>query len=95
MDFEWDEAKNRANICKHGITFETAQRIFESPFFSILDNRRAYGEERFISIGKSDNIVVLVVVHTDRNGRTRIISARPASRKERQTYYAKTRQSTH
>ena len=91
MDFEWDEAKNRANIRKHGIAFEMAQLIFKSTFFTKLDLRNAYGEDRFISIGKIDDIVVLVVVHTDRNERTRIISARPASRKERQAYYEKTR----
>jgi uncharacterized DUF497 family protein len=91
MDFEWDEAKNRANIRKHGIAFEMAQLIFKSTFFTKLDLRHTYGEDRFISIGKIDDIVVLVVVHTDRNERTRIISARPASRKERQAYYEKTR----
>jgi uncharacterized DUF497 family protein len=91
MDFEWDEAKNRANIRKHGIAFEMAQLIFKSTFFTTLDLRNTYGEDRFISIGKIDDIVVLVVVHTDRNERTRIISARPASRKERQAYYEKTR----
>jgi uncharacterized DUF497 family protein len=91
MDFEWDEAKNRANIRKHGIAFEMAQLIFKSTFFTTLDLRHTYGEDRFISIGKIDDIVVLVVVHTDRNERTRIISARPASRKERQAYYEKTR----
>jgi uncharacterized DUF497 family protein len=91
MDFEWDEAKNRANIRKHGIAFEMAQLIFKSTFFTTLDFRHTYGEDRFISIGKIDDIVVLVVVHTDRNERTRIISARPASRKERQAYYEKTR----
>jgi uncharacterized DUF497 family protein len=91
MDFEWDEAKNRANIRKHGIAFEMAQLIFKSTFFTKLDLINTYGEDRFISIGKIDDIVVLVVVHTDRNERTRIISARPASRKERQAYYEKTR----
>ena len=91
MDLEWDEAKNRVNIRKHGIAFEMAQLIFKSTFFTKLDLRNAYGEDRFISIGKIDDIVVLVVVHTDRNERTRIISARPASRKERQAYYEKTR----
>jgi len=91
MDFEWDDAKNQANIRKHGVSFETAQRIFENVFFTTFDKRQAYGEDRFISIGISDHIVVLAVVYTDRSGRTRIISARPASRRERQTYYAKTR----
>ena len=60
MTFEWDEDKNRINIGKHGVSFETATRIFEGP--------------------------VLAVIHTDRSGKTRIISARPADRTERNRY---------
>lgn len=87
MDFEWDDAKNQVNIRKHGVSFETAKRIFEGPVYTCLDDRDDYGEERFISIGMVDGIAVLVVVHTDREGRVRLISARPASNKERQRYY--------
>lgn len=53
MDFEWDEQKNQANIRKHGVSFVTAIRIFDSPVFSRLDDRHDYGEERFMSIGMS------------------------------------------
>ena len=86
MEFEWDEAKNQCNIQKHGVSFELAQRIFEGPMLTAVDTRKDYGEGRFISIGTVDGIALIVVVHTDRKERVRLISARPASRKERQIY---------
>lgn len=94
MEFEWDETKNRANIRKHGVSFATAARIFEKPFLTRRDDRRQYGEARYISVGEVDGVAVVVVAHTNRGGRTRLISARPASRKERQAWYEHTRQST-
>ncbi len=89
MEFEWDEDKNRSNIAKHGISFETAVRIFNRPTVDQIDDRFEYGEQRTISIGVVDMIAALVVVHTDRNGTLRIISARKANRRERQHYEAK------
>jgi len=62
----------------HGVNFETASRIFESFVFTVTDSRFNYGEVREISIGAIDNLAVLTVVHTDRDGRKRIIPARPA-----------------
>ena len=87
MQFEWDKEKNASNIRKHGVSFETAKRIFENPVLTWLDDRQDYGEDRFISIGTVDAVAVVVVAHTDREGRIRLISARPASRKERQRYH--------
>lgn len=46
MQFEWDDLKNRANVAKHGISFETASGIFEGPFITAQDTRGAYGEAR-------------------------------------------------
>lgn len=89
-EFEWDEAKNLANVRKHGISFETAGRIFDGPVFSWLDRRRKYGEERQLSIGEVEQALI-VVAHTRREGRTRLISARPASRKEREAYHERIR----
>ena len=86
MEFEWDKAKSRANVAKHGIDFETAKRIFEGPVLMRPDRRRDYGEARYISVGQVEAAVV-VVVHTWRDGRVRLISARPASRKERQIWH--------
>ncbi len=87
MDFEWDENKNHANISKHGVSFELAKQVFGSPVFTRLDTREDYGELRFMSIGECSNGTILIVVHTRRQGRIRLISARPASRKERDIYY--------
>jgi uncharacterized DUF497 family protein/uncharacterized protein (DUF4415 family) len=75
--FEWDEDKNLHNIGKHGVSFEIASRIFEGFVFTVTDSRFDYGEVREISIGAIGNLAVLTVVHTDRDGRKRIISARP------------------
>ena len=86
MNFEWDEAKERQNIEKHGVSFEDAKRIFGGFTVDAVDDRFEYGEERIISIGMIDGILILVVVHTDRDGACRIISARQAKRKERKRY---------
>lgn len=86
MRFDWDEEKNQANIKKHGVDFETARRIFEGITITAIDDRQDYGEVRAISIGVVDNVAFLAVVHTDRKGITRLISARPASRRERRRY---------
>ncbi|MYH33810.1 MAG: BrnT family toxin [Cenarchaeum sp. SB0669_bin_11] len=91
MNFEWDEGKNRTNIYKHGVSFETARRIFEGPVLSWLDVRYDYGENRYIGVGSVGAGALLVVAYTKRNGSIRLISARPASRKERQAYHEKTR----
>lgn len=69
------EAKNLINIAKHGVSFELAVRIFDGPVLSWLDQRTDYGELRGVSIGMIDQAAVLTVVHTDRSGRVRIISA--------------------
>ena len=86
MQFEWDERKNRDNIAKHGIGFKDAARIFEGPVLSWVDERHDYGEVREISVGRFDGVAILTVVHTDRRDVVRIISARPASREERNRY---------
>lgn len=86
MQFEWDEAKDRANVAKHGIDFETAKRIFDGPVLTRPDRRRDYGEERHIGIGRVEAATV-VVAYTQRGGRLRLISARPASGKERKAYH--------
>ena len=91
MEFEWDEAKNQTNVRKHGIGFDTARRIFEGTVATSADRRQDYGEERHISIGQVGAGAVIVVAHTERGGRIRLISARPASRKERKAYHERTR----
>ncbi len=85
--FEWDKKKNAANRKKHGISFEEAKEIFDGPVLTRLDDRREYGETRRISIGALSDAVVIVVAHTDRAEKIRIISARKANRNEREVYY--------
>jgi len=86
MEFEWDDDKYRQNIAKHGVRFEDAIRIFDGFTVDLPDDRFDYGEPREISIGLIGGIAVVVVVHTDRAGKTRIISARPAVKAERKMY---------
>jgi hypothetical protein len=94
MNYEWDAAKNVVNQIKHGISFEEARQIFEGDVLTGVDGRRDYGETRFISIGAIEGLIVIAVVHTDRNGIIRIISARLANRRERQKYHDHLRRSS-
>ena len=86
MKFEWDDDKNRQNIAKHGVSFEDASKIFDGFTVDRLDDRFDYGEEREISIGLVEGIALVIVVHADRKGVCRIISARPAVKSERMIY---------
>jgi uncharacterized protein len=86
--FEWDEAKAAENCAKHGVSFETATKVFRDPFgVERLDDREDYGEERFVLIGVAEEIV-LTIVYTERNDRIRIISARRATRREQDDYFS-------
>ena len=85
--FEWDDTKDARNRAKHGISFEEAKAIFEGPVLTREDDRRDYGETRFISLGSLSGVVVIVVAHTNRRGRIRMISARKANRTERKIYH--------
>ena len=85
--FEWDEEKNAANRRKHGISFQEASTIFEGPVLSLADEGDD-GEVRERSYGLLGGVVVVCIIHTDRNGVTRIISARKATRNERKLFDA-------
>ena len=85
--FEWDADKDRANRGKHGISFEEVLSIFDGPFLTRIDDRRDYGEIRRITTGMLSPDIVLVVAHTNRDGKIRLISARKANRRERQAFY--------
>ncbi|MFM7600199.1 MAG: BrnT family toxin [Pseudanabaena sp.] len=86
MQFEWDENKNQLNQQKHGIGFEEAKEIFYDTVFTSVSEKIDYGEIREISIGRIQSVLIVAVVHTDRNGKVRIISARKATPKERRKY---------
>lgn len=88
MDFSWDETKRRENWKRHRVDFAYAARIFLRPHLTRIDDRENYGEERLISLGMVEG-ECFVVVHTERDGATRIISAWKASRIEREEYYTR------
>jgi uncharacterized protein len=85
MGFQWDTAKSSANEAKHGVSFLQAAQIFRGPVLRTLDDRRDYGEQRFVGLGLFDG-VVLFVVFTERDGDIRLISARRANGNERRRY---------
>lgn len=68
MLFEWDEAKNRANVLKHGIDFNDVPGIFQHPMLVLHDNRMGYGEERWITIGLIKTLIGVVVYTERRDG---------------------------
>lgn len=94
LRFEWDEAKNLANQRKHGVSFEEASQAFLDPLFVSVKDRIEGGELRWRTYGVVEGCLLMTVAHTvkeeDEAGRTRevirIISARSATRKERQRY---------
>lgn len=85
MKFTWDEAKRERNLHKHGLDFSQAHEVFKRPSFTFEDNRFNYGEERFVTIGLLDNVVV--IVHTETVKEIRIISMRKANKNEQKLYY--------
>jgi uncharacterized DUF497 family protein len=86
MRFEWDEAKNRANIRKHRIDFADIPQVFDGPMVVALDTRKEYGEDRWIGTGfLRQAVVVVVFVETSLNT-IRIISARKAEKHEREKF---------
>jgi len=89
LRFEWDEEKNRVNQRKHGIRFEEAQTaFFDEDALAFDDPDHSDDEERFLLLGLSSMLRVLVVVHClrDRGDTIRIISARKATKTEREAY---------
>ncbi len=84
MRFEWDPAKAKANIIRHGISFEDARAVFaDLNALELLDDTTE--EERWRLLGKAGS-EILMVVYTERGDRIRIISARKASKREQEVY---------
>ncbi|MFQ5457826.1 MAG: BrnT family toxin [Myxococcota bacterium] len=91
MQFDWDDRKNRENQKKHGVWFEEAQTaFFDENALEFSDPDHSEAEDRFLLLGRSHQLRILVVCHCfrERDGVIRIISARKATRKER-TYYVR------
>jgi uncharacterized DUF497 family protein len=86
LNFEWDRKKASSNLKKHGVSFEEASTVFGDPFSATIpDPLHSDEEDRFITMGKSHSNRILVV-HADRSDNIRIISARPASGREKKRY---------
>ena len=87
IDFEWDPRKARANLRKHGVTFHDAATVLRDPLgVTIYDPDHSGEEDRYITIGTSGGGRLLMVAHTDRGDRIRIINARELTRAEREAY---------
>lgn len=92
--FEWDSVKAASNQHKHGINFELAATVFNDPLMlSIPDKEHSEAEERWLTLGQTENSKLLVVIHTYQSiggqaAKVRIISARTATQHERRDYEA-------
>ncbi len=88
--FEWDPKKAEANARKHGVTFHEASTVFGDPLGLLMpDPDHSLGEERYLVLGMSNRERLLVVSFAERPPRTRLISARRATRRERRRYEEK------
>jgi uncharacterized DUF497 family protein len=81
MHYEWDEEKRKANLKSPGLDFVDAPKVFAGPTFTFEDDRFAYQEQRFVSLGLLENIPV-TMVHTESPVATRLISFRRATTHE-------------
>jgi uncharacterized DUF497 family protein len=89
IDFSWDERKNKSNYTKHGISFDEARSVFlDDNARLISDPDHSGGEERFILLGMSQKINILIVIHCykENESNIRIISARKATKNEINIY---------
>ena len=85
-DFEWDDDKAKSNLVDHKVSFDVAEEIFKGPRLEVLDTREDYGEDRYVSLGEVEGRC-LAVVHTSIGEKTRIISARKATKGEQSRDY--------
>ncbi len=86
MKITWDKKKDKLNILKHNICFETAARVFlDENRIEFYDDIHSLNEDRYITIGRVHEIIM--VVYTVRKSKIRMISARVATRREREWYY--------
>jgi len=86
VDFEWDESKNKTNIAKRDLDFADAWQIFDAPMLVRIDNRKDYGEKRFVGIGFLKNLVVVIVFTEPDEQTIRVISLRKALKYEREEF---------
>lgn len=87
MELTWDEEKRRSNLAKHGLDFADAHAVFRGAVFIFEDQRRSYGEQRFVALGMLREIVVVIAFTEHEEDLIRIISMRKAIRNEQQIYF--------
>ena len=86
MEVEWDANKAAINLQKHSVRFSDAEAVLFDPNALSFEDTTAQGEQRFVAIGMDHLWRLLVVVYTERGNRVRLISARLATRSEKQKY---------
>ena len=82
----WDEAKRRANLGKHGFDFVDAEEVFDGVTYTYEDDRLAYGEQRFVTLGLLRELLVSIV-HTEEGNHIHVISMRKGTKREREIYF--------
>ena len=91
MKFEWDEKKRKSNIRDHAIDFLELKEVFGKPMVTRIDDREDYGEIRWVALGDMGGTIV-VLVYTEDESTIRLISAREATKNEKNIYYKKIHQ---
>ncbi len=86
MRFTWHQPKRQVNLKKHGVDFVDAERVFAGPTFTFEDDRKDYGEQRWITLGLLGRKVI-VVVHTETEDEIRVISMREADNDEQLLFF--------
>ena len=87
MELEWDPRKAAQNLRKHGVSFQEAATALRDPLSeTVPDPAHSSEEDRYLTVGRSVRRRLLIVAHTERENRIRIISARELTRSEREAY---------
>ena len=88
VEIEFDPSKAKSNLAKHRVSFAHAEQALRDPFAVTIEDPDAEGERRLVTLGMDALGRILIMVHTPRGDRTRLISARKASRSETEQYHA-------
>lgn len=87
MEFEWNRDKAEANLSKHGVSFDEAKTVFDDPVYvDFYDPDHSEDEDRYIIVGQSQQRRLLIVSYTERKNKVRLVSAREATRMEKDAY---------
>jgi len=87
MRFSWHEPKRQTTLKKRGLDFAAAEQVFMGPTFTFEDNRKEYGEQRWVTLGLLREKVI-VIVHTESEDEIRVISMREATKNEQILFFS-------